>query len=211
MNRFIKSFNIISFGFLLLILSTRVVGAQVVINEVSPASNPEWAEIYNTSEEEELLTDYTIYFHDDLGTQNLEFCENDFIAGHSFRLIILSSNWLNNSGDLITLKKKDVVVDSISYGSGGELGSISNSQSGKRDPDGSGSWTISDSPSQNGSEVNFDCPSSTPVPTSTLTNTNTPAPTAVSSATLKVKEVKNEDGEILSSVKIYIDYVYTHH
>ncbi|MBM3205500.1 hypothetical protein FJZ41_01450 [Candidatus Shapirobacteria bacterium] len=57
---------------------------------------------------------------------------------------------------------------------------------------------------------------STPTPTLTSTptpTTQTPTPTATikPTATYKINEVKDEDGEVLNSVKVYVDEVYLHH
>jgi len=38
-----------------------------------------------------------------------------------------------------------------------------------------------------------------------------PTPTPKSAATYKINEVKSEDGEVLSSVKVYLDGIYIHH
>ncbi len=51
-------------------------------------------------------------------------------------------------------------------------------------------------------------PTLTPTPTPKLP---TPTPTIKPTATYKINEVKDEDGEILSSVKVYIDEIYLHH
>lgn len=48
----------------------------------------------------------------------------------------------------------------------------------------------------------------TPEPTNTPTPTNTPSPTK---ATYQINDVKNEDGDILAHVEIYVDDVYIHH
>jgi len=49
------------------------------------------------------------------------------------------------------------------------------------------------------------------VPTSTPTSKLLPTPTPKPIATYKINEVKDKDGEILNSVKVYIDGVYLHH
>jgi len=57
-------------------------------------------------------------------------------------------------------------------------------------------------------------PSPTPSPTPTSTPPLTPkppTPTPKPTATYKINEVKDEDGEILSSVKVYVDEIYIHH
>lgn len=51
-------------------------------------------------------------------------------------------------------------------------------------------------------------------PTSFPTSTNqppTPTPTSTPNATYKINEVKDQNGQTLSSVKIYVDDVYIHH
>jgi len=53
-------------------------------------------------------------------------------------------------------------------------------------------------------------PTPTPSPTPTSTPTFTPTPTPAK-AIYQINEVKNENGDILSSVKIYIDDQYIHH
>ena len=55
-------------------------------------------------------------------------------------------------------------------------------------------------------------PTPTPIPTPISTPTSKPpTPTPKPTATYKINEVKDEDGEILSSVKVYVDNVYIHH
>ena len=57
-------------------------------------------------------------------------------------------------------------------------------------------------------------PTSTPIPNLTLNPTSTPkppTPTPNPTATYKINEIKDEDGEILKNVKVYVDDVYLHH
>jgi len=54
----------------------------------------------------------------------------------------------------------------------------------------------------------FLSPTSPPTPTSTP---KPPTPTPKPTATYKINEVKDQDGEVLSSVKVYVDEVYIHH
>lgn len=67
-------------------------------------------------------------------------------------------------------------------------------------------------------EVQINVPLETPTPISsvapTLTPTPTtkpPTPTPKPTATYKINEVKDEDGEILNNVKVYVDNIYLHH
>lgn len=81
--------------------------------------------------------------------------------------------------------------------------------------DNEGTW--SDWSSRNFSIVEGESNSPTPSPSSALSPspislpTSTPTQTQTATGTYKINEVKNGDGEVLSSVKIYVDGVYTHH
>jgi len=62
--------------------------------------------------------------------------------------------------------------------------------------------------------LSYSLPSPTPTSTPTPLPTSTPkppTPTPKPTATYKINEVKDEDGEVLKSVKVYIDDVYLHH
>ncbi len=175
------------------------ISAQVVINEFSPASTPEWVELYNNSTETVSLSGYTIHFHIDLEKQKYTFCSDDQLSGNSFKLVMLPSipSMLNNNGDTITLTNNGSTEDTISYGSGELLSNIVSGQSGKREPNGSLNWVVSDNPSQNGDVATFECAS----------NDTTTAVTA----TYKINQPKDENGGSLSSVEIYVDDIYVHH
>jgi hypothetical protein len=54
-------------------------------------------------------------------------------------------------------------------------------------------------------------PTPTIIPTITPIATSNPTPTPKPFATYKINEVKDEDGEILKNVKVYVDDVYLHH
>lgn len=162
--------------------------AGLVINEFSSASSSEWVEIYNSDEQTYSLQNVVLFFDGTSVTQKVSFCDNDQISAKSFKLITRpsSSYWLANSGDTLILKKEDDVIDSISYGSGQSLGAPTSSQSASRIPDG-GSWVLNNSPSPQGDEASFVCPTPTPTPTNsptpTPTSTTTPAATSTPSPT----------------------------
>lgn len=186
--------------------------AQVVINEFSPASSPEWVELYNTSDNEVSLDGFVIYFHSTTDTvQKKVFCSNHKISSKSF-FLIETSGFLNNDGDTIMLKQVDDTVDSISYGTGRALPKIDPSKSGKRDPDGSSNWIVSDTPSRNGEVLSFDCPTPTfsPTPTPNPTSPPTQSQTSKPTATLKINDARDQNDNVLTgSLKIFIDGSYT--
>lgn len=205
-------FSLVIF-FLLFFIFAPQVSAQVVINEVSPLSDPEWVEIYNTSSSEVSLNEYSINFGTE--SQNKVFCDHDKISPNDYRRVVLTSFWLRNSGDLVTLKKGDDAVDSIGYGTGYTLGKPTVTGSITRSPDGSGEWIIVEVSTPQGDQVSFDCPTPTPSPSPTptptpaptpspaFTKTPTPSPTVKAAATKKPKVISTkttsdeEESEIL--------------
>lgn len=180
------------------------ISAQVLINEVSPASSPEWVEIINNSSDTVYFQDYSINFGSD--SQNLFFCANDSISGGGFKLIHLTSSWLANTGDKVSLKKGDDEIDSIGYGTGYALPKPGGaSETITRSPDGSSNWILTSQISPQGDIISFDCP--------TPFSTPSPAPTEASSykAVYKINLSKSQNGETLSGVQIFVDGTYIHH
>lgn len=154
------------------------VSAQIVINEVSPASEPEWVELFNTSETEEILTGCTLYFDDNHDSYFIDFSKYkpDPVGARSFFVVEKgeygwSRNWLNNSGDNLYLDCGES-KDSFNY-----KGSDSAKTWG-RYPDGGEISEYEMEPSR-GSE-NINPPTPTPKPTDTPkpdpTETPTPKP-----------------------------------
>lgn len=170
-------------------LSSNLTSAQVVINEVSSATDTEWVELFNTSSSSASLQNYSIYFDASSTTQKRLFCDNDSIPPLGYKIIHITSHYLNNTGDTVILKIGDDNTDSISYGTGQTLKAPTSTQSISRSPDGAGSWLILDLPSPTGEEVSFSCPTPTPEPTPTQnptpvpTNTPSPIPTPTKTPT----------------------------
>jgi len=166
------------FGILFIILFfgllPRQVSAQVVINEVSPASNSEWVELFNLSSSSASLKNYSINFGTD--SQNKFFCDEEIIGQNAHKIINLTSHWLADSGDVVTLKNGDDVVDVIGYGSGYALGKPPSLGSISRLPDGGSNWVVLNSSSQQGDVISFECPTSAPVQTSAPSSTEVPTP-----------------------------------
>ena len=177
--------------------------AQAVINEVSPASVPEWVEIFNSGLDGINLKDYSLNFGTD--TQTLYFCSTDQIAPSGYKLINLDSNWMANTGDVVTLKNGDDPVDVVGYGTGYSLAKPGAGSSITRFPDGSSNWILTSDISPQGEVVSFECP--TPAPTPTPGQTETPN----YKATYKINASVDGGGQALDSVQIYVDGEYTHH
>lgn len=149
---------------------------QVVINEFSSNSDPEWVEIYNTSDQQINLSDWKII--DGNSNENDDLVLNNCITPHGFRKFDHSKGWLNDSGnETITLKNSNnEQIDSIIYGTNGIINTPPAAKSASRNPDGELSWIILDNPTPQ----NNDCliPTFTPTPIPTLYPTNTPVPTS---------------------------------
>jgi len=161
--------------------------ALVMINEFSPASSPEWVELYNSSSEP---VDLTGWFLEDATNhkENL----NGTLPANGYFVFERSSGWLNNSGgDVIYLKNtSSEAIDSIPYGESTLLEIPTSDKSIARIPNGSSSiyskiiWTKN---SEN--QFSTPTPESTPTeeptltPTSTPTKTSTPTPTKTATAT----------------------------
>ncbi len=160
-------------------------------------------ELYNTSSNEISLKDIKIGFGSD--SQTLIFCEADKILGNGYKLIYLSSSWLANTGDIVTLVNGDDQIDAIGYGSGYSLGKPTSSSSITRFPDGGPDWILTTDISPQGEILSFDCP--------TLAPTASPTPTEAApyKATYNINSPRDGNGAILTSVQIYVDGAYIHH
>lgn len=178
--------------------------AQVFINEFNSYGSSDWVEIYRTSSE-----NLSLYFlEDETGNEkqlswdncNGKFCTVDW------------DNKLNNSGDIIKLflVSNPSPVDQIAYGDKGNDSTAPQiGQSAGRSTDGARDWIIF-SVSSKGSENGTGTPAS-PESSSFSPNPSPANPTPSPQTTYKINEVKDEAGNILNNVEIYIDEVYVHH
>ncbi len=108
----------------------------IVINEFvsDPADGPEWIEIYNNTATEINLNGWKLE-DGRTGTNTLAtFSGSDTIAASGFKVVELSSNYLNNSGDIIKLKKSDgTIIDQVAYGNWND-GNVSDNAAKANDP-----------------------------------------------------------------------------
>lgn len=190
----------IIWALVMLFFSCHRVSAQVVINEFYPKSE-EWVEFYNTSESAVDLSSY--YFDDDTDfASDLHSSAIKPLSGilpiHSVCYLSLSGYYLNDDGDSPTLfDSSGVNKDSYTY----SVVTIGKTYS--RKPDG-GNWLENQDPTKSPVE----CISLLPQPTPTPTVAPTPTPTNAK-ATYQINDAKDSSGNVLSSVKIYIDGSYT--
>lgn len=92
---------------------TEPTDGDVVINEFvsDPVEGEEWIEIYNKKDFEISLTAWTL----EDGVNTIATLSGT-IAANGFQVIELSSSKLNNSGDIIKLKKDEIIIDQVAYG-----------------------------------------------------------------------------------------------
>lgn len=161
--------------------------SSVVINELSPGTNADWVEVYNTTDQHIDLSSFNLV--DQTGNEKTFSCQ---LAPHGFHAVDWS-NRLNNAGDTISLKSSGQVIDCLAYGNGDEgscqtgtaIQAPSADQTVARMPDGSDTWKIvsqstKDNPNDGSQkQTNAICsvPSPTLVPTDVPTPTKTPSPT----------------------------------
>ena len=176
-NKKILRGGIFLFALAMFLFLPQKVFAQVVINEflVNPvASEQEWVELFNNSDEIVNLADWKIT--DESGSNlNLSGC----IISKGFRSFFHGEGWLNNTGDTITLKNSESSEseeDKVVYGNGEVIGIPGEGKSEARDPDGGTSWKLVDSPSPQNNDCFLPTSTLTPIPTEVLA-TATPAPT----------------------------------
>ena len=191
----------------------------------------EWVEVYNSGKEDVNLKGWRIkdatdseriIIEDDLFLRPEQFVliTNDVSTWSLWDIpdevlkIALGSNiggGLNNDKDKVILIFSDDDYIAVEYGVG-DISDVAEGRSLERIPAGTGSFIEQKEPTP-GRGIFF---SPTSTPTSTITPTVvsaiTPTPTRTpAKATYQINKVKNEDGDILSSVKVYIDDQYIHH
>ena len=169
----------------ILFLSGKVFG-QVVINEFSSNSDPEWVELYNTLDSPIDLTGW--FIKDEV--QNPKVLSGT-ITGHGYFVFENREGWLNNSGgDTITLLDNSLPsgqINQIIYGKSNSIvGTPAFDKSAGRSPDGSSNWVnqldwtkLSANPiPQTPTPMPTDIPEpeDTPTPTATPTSAPTPIP-----------------------------------
>lgn len=165
---------------LFLLYPSAVAASSVVINEFSPQSSPEWVELYNTTDDQVVLSDWKIKDSANSPKDLAFVC----IPAHGY-YTFEETNWLNNTGgdSISILDEDDIVIDNVSYGNSGDTvpSTPSSSESASRVPDGSSTWQIGTPTKQDTSNP---CPPDpTPTPDPSPSPSPTPTPTPVPSPT----------------------------
>jgi len=180
---------------------TSEIKAQVVINEFSSNSDPEWVELYNNGTANIELTGWKL-IDEGGGVENLS--GTIFIKGYF--VYERKKGWLNNTdGDVISLiDASGNSINSVVYGhSGNSITTPSSDKSAGRIPDASDTWQTNlvwTKGINNYQTTSSSDPSPSSSPSQTLTK-----------AVYKINKPKDGFGSELTNVQIYIDGQYVHH
>lgn len=163
MNKIIRILLITLSIFVLLPLPVR---AAVIINEISPSTDPEWIELYNDGDVDQDVAGYLL--EDGNSSHSDDLTLVGVISKKGYLVFTHNEGWLNNGGDSLKLynnSSPSAIIDQYSYGS------VGNSQSIARSPNGGENWIVT-----NVSSSGLANPNPTPEPTNTPTSTPTPTP-----------------------------------
>jgi hypothetical protein len=142
----------------------------ILINEFSSNSDPEWVEIYNSTNLTISLNGWKLK---DAAQSPKDISSLGEIPARSFKVFETGAGWLNNSGgDSVTLlDNNNVSINTISYGhSGDPISTPAAGKSAGRNPDGGSNWQIFDSPTKGGPNNSSPTSTSTPTPTQDSSN-----------------------------------------
>lgn len=189
-----------------------VVSAQVFINEFSSSTSDDWVELFSSED-----IDISGWILRDTASSKVKTVPTATTIGPSSSKYYLldAGNRLNSDTDVVNLYLPDdsTLVDKVAYGDSGNICAATGSQTVGRKPDG-GSVTrfLISSKGQENNQAEELCS----VPTETITTTESPTETPTSTPTpsksiYTINKSKDETGQELSSVEIYVDSMYTHH
>lgn len=146
------------------LLSPQSVFATLVLNEISPRSNPEWIELYNTGTEAIDVTGW--YFLDKQQTQKLLIAPEPIAPGTYFVFTGVSS-WLNNDEEesVTIYDSGGVIIDAVVFPKTAADTTIA------RQPDFTGPWLTDQPPTQGHTNAQ---PSPSPVPSPSPSPSSSP-------------------------------------
>jgi len=168
---------------LYILLFSSPVLAQVVINEISPASDPEWVELYNPFEISINLEGWEVA-DDETGTGHFYVTitksnQDPVIPAYGFLIVEAPSGNLANASDQVSLyDASNNLVDDYLY-NGGKTG-----KTFSRIPDGSGEFVLTAASKGTNNQEPTQKPISTPTPTSSQEPNPTTTPTSQVTNTL---------------------------
>jgi len=158
--------------------------SDIVINEFSALSDPDWVEIYNSSSQAVNIDGWII--RDSTEANKIEL--SGYICSNSYRKFDFS-NRLNNSGDTIRLLESESSsspLDDLVYFSS-SIPQHQEGQSTGREPQGSSTWQVFSTPTPNNDQS---CTPSSPTPDPSPSSSKSPSPslTTTTTATASAKK-----------------------
>ncbi|MFC1711885.1 hypothetical protein ACFLZ1_04885 [Patescibacteria group bacterium] len=189
-------------AFFLLFFQSKEVFASVLINEIYPnpvdSNENEWVEFYNPENID--IKDWILEEKTSTGNITQHRIGDNFTDNEVFDVFTFSVSKLNNDGDSVKILEGSSVKDEYVFVETVKASSFS------RVPDG-GAWQICDHPTKGESNNEF-CSSVL----ASLELSASPTPLVnPEKGEYKINEVKDEDGNVLSSVKVFVNGVYVHH
>jgi hypothetical protein len=152
--------------------SSNIVNAQVVINEISPSSDPEWIKLMNKGNSPVDLTGWLLKDSNDKANDDIDL--TGVINAGEFLEFSHKEGWLNNSGDVLTLLNNSDPKESVDQK---EFDSVAEDKTVRRLPDGSDNWVIYPTPTPTPPPTPSPSPTPTASPTPSATPTKSPTPT----------------------------------
>lgn len=171
-------------AFVILTIFVTKVSAAILINEISPSTDPEWIELYNDGSSSIDLAGYLLEDGNTSHTDDLILSGN--IPSHGYLIFSRSEGWLNNGGDTLKLYNNAtpsaMIIDQYTYGDINKPEKVI-----ARSPDGSENWVITTTSSQNTSNPapspsQIPSPSVSPSPSPSPSPSQTPTPTPIPSS-----------------------------
>jgi len=169
----------------------------LVINEFSANTSPDWIELYNAGDEN---VDLTKYILQDSTSEIYKF-DSGVLEPQKYLVVEVDSR-LDKAKDIVKLVYKideehNSVAEEIPYGTNGIVAAPSETQSVGKDVDGTGNFILITNPTMGFSNCNPTCPipiptvTSTPTPTPTIAPTPTPSsvPTPTSTPSVGVNSI----------------------
>jgi hypothetical protein len=193
---FFRNFLLTLICFLLFLGIAGSASAQVVINEYYTPTTSDWVELFSPTD-----ADISGFVIRDATSTNKKVIADGVVLGPSTNTLcyVDFNRWLDNSGDIVKLEKPGgILIDSHTYSSNPGEGF-----SWCRIPDG-GDWNTCNPPTKATVECNGLAVQATQTATSSPTQTD-------SKSTVEIKQAKDEEGNPLNQVKIYVDDVYVKH
>ncbi len=128
----VATFALVLFLLLGVFLIPKTILANIIISEINwngnaTSSADEWMELYNTSDEEIVLNNWTINWNDNIiNLDEINLASNDYLLLErtdddtvpSVNANLIYTGSLRNSGEIILLKNNEEIIDTVDFSAG---------------------------------------------------------------------------------------------